>query len=80
MGNRLERIVIQMCVDGVPAFTKKNSKHVGSVKPIQYFVANLPPWLRYKTRFMLVHALIPAELKGAAAKKYYDWLGINEIN
>jgi len=28
---------------------------------------------------MLVHALIPAHLKGRAAKKYYDWLGTNEI-
>ena len=59
MGNRLTRIVLQMCVDGVPAFAKQNCKHVGSVKPIQYFVANLAPWLRYKARYMLVHALIP---------------------
>ena len=24
---------------------------------------------------MLVHVLIPAELKGQSAKKYYDWFG-----
>ena len=28
---------------------------------------------------MIVHALIPAQLKSQAAKKYYDWLGVNEI-
>ena len=35
--------------------------------------------LRYKARYMLVHALIPSQLKGPAAKKYYDWLGTNEM-
>ena len=78
-GNRLTRIVLQLCVDGVPAFTKKNCKHVGSVKPIQYFVANLPPWLRYRVHNMLVHALVPATLKGIAASKYYHWLGTHEM-
>ena len=28
---------------------------------------------------MLVHALIPSQLKGPAAKKYFDWLGTNEM-
>lgn len=28
---------------------------------------------------MLVHALIPSQLKGQAAKKYYDWLGKHEM-
>ena len=28
---------------------------------------------------MLVHALIPSQLKGPAAKKYFDWLGKNEM-
>ena len=79
IGNQLGRIVLHSCVDGVPAFGKNNCKNVGSVKPIQYFVANLPPWVRYKKRYMLLHALIPAHLKGPAAKKYYDWIGTNEM-
>lgn len=28
---------------------------------------------------MLLHALVPSKLKGRAAKKYYDWLGTNEM-
>lgn len=79
IGNQLSRIVLHSCVDGVPAFDKQNCKNVGSVKPIQYFVGNLAPWLRYKKRYMLLHALIPSHLKGAAAKKYYDWIGTNEM-
>ena len=71
-GNNLTRIVLHSCVDGCPAFDREQ---VESVKPIQYWFCNLPPWLRYKLRYMLVHALIPAHLKGQAAKKYYDWLG-----
>ena len=69
---RLSRIVIQGCVDGCPAYGRQQ---VGSVKPFQYFVANLAPWLRYQLKFMLVHVMIPAHLKGLNAKKYYDWLG-----
>ena len=46
MGDDLTRIVLHMSVDGVPAFGRKACKNVGSVKPIQYFVANLAPWLR----------------------------------
>lgn len=72
----LNRIVIHACVDSCPAHTRKSA---GSVKPLQYFIANLPPWLRYQVRFMLVHALIPATLKAKQAKKYYDWLGLNEM-
>ena len=28
---------------------------------------------------MLLHALVPGHLKGAAAKKYYDWIGTEEM-
>ena len=71
-GRDLTRIVIHCCVDGCPAF---NRQQVESVKPLQYFIANLAPWLHYQLRYMLVHALIPAGLKGQQAKKYYDWFG-----
>ena len=61
---------------------KGRHEQTSRVKPIQiqYFIANLPPWLRYKIRYMLIHALIPAHLKGKAAKKYYDWLGQHEMS
>ena len=77
--NRLARVVLHLCVDGVEAFKHGRQESGSTVKPIQYFVANLPPWLRYKTEYMLVHALVPAHLKGNAAKKYYDWLGRHEM-
>ena len=72
-GNDLNRIVLHGCVDGCPMFDHR--EQVESAKPLQYFFINLPPWLRYKLQYMLVHALIPAELKGQSAKKYYDWFG-----
>ena len=67
-------------MDGVNAFAKGRHEQTSTVKPIQYFIANLPPWLRYKIRYMLIHALIPAHLKGKTAKKYYDWLGQHEMS
>lgn len=73
----LTRIVVQLCVDGIPAFNKKERL---SVKPIQYFIWNLPPWLRYLARHMLVQMLLPAHLKGEAAAKYYNFLADYEMN
>ena len=75
----LGRIVLHGCVDGVEAYAHGRQLFCATVKPLQYLVANLAPWLRYKVKHMLVHALIPAHLKGKAAKKYYDWLGRHEM-
>ena len=74
---RLTRICLQGCVDGVPPFQHGNHE---SVKPIQYFIGNLAPWLRYKLDYMVLHMLILASLKGQAAKKYYDWAANYEMN
>ena len=74
---RLSRICLQTCVDGVPPFNHGNHE---SVKPIQHFIANLPPWLRYKLEYMMLQMLIPAQLKGQCAKKYYDWAANYEMN
>ena len=76
-GDRLNRIVLHGCVDSCPAHGRKQS---ASVKPFQYWIGNLPPWLRYKLCYMLIHFLIPPHLKGKKAKKYYDWIGINEVS
>ena len=74
---KVERIAIQGCVDGVPAHNRKNA---GSVKPWQYTILSLAPWQRYKAINMLNMMLILANLKGDAAKKYYDWAAAYEIN
>ena len=52
----------------------------GSVKPWLEANFNLPPWLRYQAEHMLVHALIPAKLKDAQARKYYDFAAVYEMN
>jgi hypothetical protein len=50
------------------------------MKPVQFNIHNLPPWLRYHEKFIIVTALIPAHLKGQAAKKYYDFMAEYEMN
>lgn len=72
----LTRIVIHTCADGVPVYGRKE---ILSATPIQQLILSLPPWLRYQAKYMLVQMLIPANVKGPAAKKYYDWAAI-EIN
>ena len=73
---RLTRILLQYCVDGIPAFSYGGL----SVKPCEFLILNLPPALRSKVSNMLLHMLIPNHLKGQAAKKYYDWAANFEIN
>ena len=52
----------------------------GSVKPWQICLLSLPPWLRYKEKYMLCLAIIPNSLKMKAAKKYYDFAAKYEVN
>lgn len=66
---RLTRIGLQYCVDGIPAF-KNNGL---SVKPAEFMILSLPPEVRCRPKYMLLHMLIPANLKGQQLKKYYDW-------
>ena len=76
----VQRIGIQGCVDSMPAHNRKNA---GSVKPVQYVVLSLPPWLRYKAKNMVTQMLVVSHLKGDAAKKYYDWAatyGMNDLH
>lgn len=72
----LDYIVLQHCVDGTPLFQRK---HLKSVKISQFNISSLAPWVRSKAEYMLVQMLVPAELKGQAAKKYYDFAG-QEMN
>ena len=72
----LERIGLQLCVDAIPAF-----QHGGlSVKPLEFMILSLPPAHRTQTRNMLLCMLIPSQLKGLAARKYYDWAAQYEMN
>ncbi len=65
----LTRIAIQYCVDGVSAFAHNSL----SVKPAEFMILNLPPWLRGRSKYMLLHMLFPDKLKGPGQRKYYDW-------
>lgn len=73
----LLRIVLQLCVDGVPSFKRKE---LFSIKPVQYLILSLAPELRYQACNMLVQMLLPAHLKGLEAKKYYDYVAADEMN
>ena len=65
----LVRIALQYCVDAVPAFANRGL----SVKPAEFMILNLPPELRCRAKYMLLHMLLPSNLKGQQLKKYYDW-------
>ena len=71
------RIVLQLCVDGVPAFAIKHSL---SLKPVALMNLSFAPKLRVQASNMLLLMLIPASLKGQAAKKYYDFAADFELN
>ena len=51
-----------------------------TVKPAQFTILSLMSWLRYLSQHMLVQMLVPAELKGQAAIKYYDFVANYEMN
>ena len=71
------RIVLQLCVDGIPAFAIKHSL---SIKPVVFMNLSLPPKLRAQAAYMFLLMLIPAKLKGQAARKYYDFAAEYEMN
>jgi len=74
----LKRIGVQYCVDGVTICNIR--KQAGSFKPAMIANLSLPPWLRYKSRHLIVQMLIDASLKYKQAAKYYDWAAQYEMN
>ena len=50
------------------------------MKPWQIVWLSLPPWLRYKAKYMFCFAVIPNNLKLDAAKKFYDFAANYEMN
>ena len=75
--DKLIRVLYQICVD---AFPWSSRKYLGSVTPVQLFLASLPPWMRYKVQYMLVLMLLPPKVKGQAAKKYFGFAADYEMN
>ena len=71
------RVVLQLAVDGIPAFSVSNGV---SVKPWGYMILSLAPHLRVRAGNFLLQCLIPSRLKGQAAKKYYDFAAYYEMN
>ena len=75
--DELEYIVLQVCVDGMPIF---NRKEVLSSKPVQSLICNLAPWFRYKARNILILFVFPGNnFKAKQSRKYYDWVS-GEMN
>ena len=48
--------------------------------PAEFQILSLPPKLRTNTNYMLLSLLIPAKLKEASQKKYFDYLVDAELN
>ena len=67
---------LQVCVDGVPLC---NRKELVTAKPLQAFIANLPPWSRYKAANMFVMASFPGSFKAKESRKYYNWSATFEM-
>lgn len=48
--------------------------------PAEYQVLSLPPQLRHKPEYTLLSLLVPAHLKPASQKKYFDFVVAVELN
>lgn len=70
------RIGLQFCVDGIPAF----SANTLSLKPAEFVNLSLPPTERGKLENILLLMLLPNSMKGDQSKKYYDFAAKHELN
>ena len=48
--------------------------------PAESMLLNLPPWLRAKTKYIMLHFLMPSTLKERAQKKYFDYMITMDLN
>ena len=64
------------CMDAIPAFKRKGI----SLMPAESMLLNLPPWLRAKTKYIMLHFLMPSTLKERAQKKYFDYMITMDLN
>ena len=70
------RIILQFCVDGIPAF----SADTKTLKPAEFINLSLPPSLRGLAKHILLIMLFPGDLKGPGQKKYYDFSSSYELD
>ena len=70
------RIGLQGCTDGFQAH-KSGSL---SLKPVMYANMSLPPALRFKTEYMMLHIILPSNAKTYGLKKYFDFAATFELN
>ena len=71
-----KRIGLVGCSDGFQAFTSGTL----SLTPLVLSIFSLPPALRFKNEYMLLHMLLPTDVKGMGLKKYYDFAARYELN
>ena len=69
------RIGLQFCVDGIPAFAANTL----SLKPAEFVNLSLPPTERGKIENILLLMLLPSSMKGDQSKKYYDFASRYEL-
>ena len=74
---REDRIGLLFCIDDIPAF---RINYGGSLMSAEFQILSLPPKLRNNPDFMMLIMLIPARLKAASQKKYFDYLVDTELN
>ena len=74
----VQRMGLLYCSDGIPAFAKH--KESISLKPCEFVNLSLPPAIRIRPKFMLMHMLIPDTVKSVGQKKYYDFAASYELN
>lgn len=51
-----------------------------SLMPAEFINLSLPPYLRYKTKNMLLWLLVPSQLSATAQLKYFKHVAISDIN
>ena len=71
----IDRIELQACMDGIPAFASGQK----SMKPFEAYISSLPPTERHKVKYMLLMMLIEDGMKHKAMKKYFDFAAEYEL-
>lgn len=72
-----DRIGLQGCGDGIPAFT---AKFTLSLKPWFFMNLSLAPGSRTKPKYMLLFMLLQQSIKQEQQRKYFDFAAKFELN
>ena len=71
----IQRIILQFCLDGIPAFAEGSL----SLKPAEFLILNLPPGLRGRAENIMLFMLLPDNMK-SGQKKYFDFAARYELD